>query len=276
MEKDETVFISLPGVPYEMKYLLKDTVLPMIIEKFDRPHIYHKTLLTLGMGESDIALRISEWEESLPRHIKLAYLPALGRVRLRLSSKGPDEQQLREEVDLQMDIVHNMLSEIAVGFEGETTVTQRIGEILIQQKKTLSLAESITGGAIAQEITQYAGSSAFYRGSIIPYATELKTSILGVSDELIEKHNVVSLPVAESMAERATTIFQSDYAIATTGIAGPAKGDGEDEIGTVYIAIATPGGIISEKFLFGKVRERVIQKSVNKAFEMLLKEISKN
>lgn len=276
MEKDNTVFVSMPGVPYEMKYLLKDSVLPKIIENFNRPHIYHRTLLTYGMGESDIAHRISDWEENLPQHIKLSYLPALGRVRLRLSSKGADEQKLRNEVDGQMEIVHKMLSDIAVGFEGETSITQKIGELLIQQNKTLSLVESFTGGALAQEITRYAGASAFYRGGIIPYATELKTSILGVSDELIKKHNVVSLPVAESMAERGSKIFQSDYAIATTGIAGPTKGDGDDEIGTVCIAIAAPNGVISEKFLFGKVRERVIQKSVSKAFEMLLKEISKN
>ncbi len=276
MEKDDTVFISMPGVPYEMKYLLKDSVLPKIIENFNRPHIYHKTLLTYGMGESDIAHRISDWEENLPQHIKLSYLPALGRVRLRLSSKGADEQKLRNEVDGQMEIVHKMLSDIAVGFEGETSITQKIGELLIQQNKTLSLVESFTGGALAQEITRYAGASAFYRGGIIPYATELKISILGVSDELIKKHSAVSLPVAESMAERGSKIFQSDYAIATTGIAGPTKGDGDDEIGTVCIAIAAPNGVISEKFLFGKVRERVIQKSVSKAFEMLLKEISKN
>lgn len=276
MEKDDTVFVAMPGVPYEMKYLLKDSVLPKIIENFNRPHIYHKTLLTYGMGESDIANRISDWEENLPQHIKLSYLPALGRVRLRLSSKGADEQKLRNEVDGQMEIVHKMLSDIAVGFEGETSITQKIGELLIQQNKTLSLVESFTGGALAQEITRYAGASAFYRGGIIPYATELKTSILGVSDELIKKHSVVSLPVAESMAERGSKIFQSDYTIATTGIAGPTKGDGDDEIGTVCIAIAAPNGVISEKFLFGKVRERVIQKSVSKAFEMLLKEISKN
>lgn len=276
MEKDDTVFVAMPGVPYEMKYLLKDSVLPKIIENFNRPHIYHKTLLTYGMGESDIAHRISDWEENLPQHIKLSYLPALGRVRLRLSSKGADEQKLRNEVDGQMEIVHKMLSDIAVGFEGETSITQKIGELLIQQNKTLSLVESFTGGALAQEITRYAGASAFYRGGIIPYATELKTSILGVSDELIKKHSAVSLPVAESMAERGSKIFQSDYSIATTGIAGPTKGDGDDEIGTVCIAIAAPNGVISEKFLFGKVRERVIQKSVSKAFEMLLKEISKN
>ena len=276
MEKDDTVFVAMPGVPYEMKYLLKDSLLPKIIKNFIRPHIYHKMLLTYGMGESDIAHRISDWEENLPQHIKLSYLPALGRVRLRLSSKGADEQKLRNEVDGQMEIVHKMLSDIAVGFEGETSITQKIGELLIQQNKTLSLVESFTGGALAEEITRYAGASAFYRGGIIPYATELKISILGVSDELIKKHSVVSLPVAESMAERGSKIFLSDYTIATTGIAGPTKGDGDDEIGTVCIGIAAPNGVISEKFLFGKVRERVIQKSVSKAFEMLLKEISKN
>ena len=152
----------------------------------------------------------------------------------------------------------------------------RIGSLLIKQGKTLSLAESCTGGAIAEEITQLAGVSSFYRGSIIPYATELKTSILGVDAALIKKHNVVSIPVAEAMAIQSTKIFKSDYAVATTGIAGPTKGDGDAEVGTVCIAIAGPSGVVSEKFLFGKARERVIRKSVNKAFEMLLKEISKN
>ncbi len=140
----------------------------------------------------------------------------------------------------------------------------------------MSLAESCTGGALAQEITEHAGASAFYRGSLVPYATSLKTSILGVDKKLIDKHNVVSIPVAEAMAKEANRLFQSDYSIATTGIAGPTKGDGDDEVGTVCIAIASPSGVTSEKFLFGKVRERVIRKSVNKAFEMLLKEISKN
>jgi len=276
MEKDETVFVSLPGVPYEMKHLIAHKVFPRVIERFNRPHIYHKTLLTYGLGESAIAEKIKNWEDALPDHIKLAYLPSLGRVRLRLSSKGKDEQQLQQEVNTQMTVLHEILSDIAVGYEDETSVTQKIGGLLQQKNKTLSLAESCTGGALAQEITQHAGSSAYYRGSVIPYATELKTSILSVPADLVEKYNVVSLQVAESMAVQATKVFKSDYAIATTGIAGPTKGDGDDEVGTVCIAIATPEGVISEKFLFGKVRERVIKKSVNKAFEMLLKEISKN
>ncbi len=276
MEKDDTIFVSMPGVPYEMKALIKNEVLPVVIQKFNRPYIYHKTLLTYGMGESAIAERIASWEEALPKHIKLAYLPSLGKVRLRLSSKGENEAILNDEVDAQMDELHKMVADIAVGYEDETSVTQKIGGILQQQGHTLSLAESCTGGALAQEITQHSGASAFYRGSVIPYATELKTSILGVDAALIEEHNVVSIPVAEAMAFQANKVFGSDYAIATTGIAGPSKGDGEDEVGTVCIAIATPERMISEKFQFGKARERVIKKSVNKAFEMLLKEISKN
>ncbi|MCH9661250.1 MAG: competence/damage-inducible protein A [Bacteroidetes bacterium] len=276
MEKKDTVFVSMPGVPYEMKGLMQQEVLPGIINRFNRPYIFHKTLLTYGLGESAIADRIEDWEEALPDNIKLAYLPSLGRVRLRLSSKGPDKFLLRQAVNGQMEHLRSMLEDIAVGYEDETSVTQKIGGYLLEKGKTLSLAESCTGGALAQEITQHAGASAFYRGSVIPYATELKTSILGVEAHLIEKHNVVSIPVAEAMAVQATKVFASDYAIATTGIAGPDKGDGVDEVGTVCIAIATPKGVISEKFLFGAVRERVIKKSVNKAFEMLLKEISKN
>ncbi len=276
MEKDDTVFVSMPGVPYEMKALIKNEVIPEVIKRFNRPHIYHKTLLTYGMGESSIAERIVDWEDALPAHIKLAYLPSLGKVRLRLSSKGGDKEALIKEVDDQMEQLHALVADIAVGYEEETSVTQKIGGLLLKQGRTLSLAESCTGGALAQEITQHAGASAYYRGSIVPYATELKTSILGVDAHLIEEHNVVSIPVAEAMAEQATKVFGSDYAIATTGIAGPSKGDGDDEVGTVCIAIATPDRMISEKFQFGKARERVIKKSVNKAFEMLLKEISKN
>ncbi len=276
MERDGVVFVSMPGVPYEMKSLLTNKVLPRVIDRFDRPFIYHKTLLTYGLGESTIAERIAHWEENLPPSIKLAYLPSFGRVRLRLSSKGKDQVKLMESVDSLMEELWKILEDIAVGYEDETSVVNRIGELLIKKGKTLSLAESCTGGAIAEEITQHAGVSSFYQGSIIPYATELKTSILGVSAETIKKHNVVSLQVAEAMATRSNLLFQSDYAIATTGIAGPDKGDGKDEVGTVCIAIAGPDGIVSEKFLFGKARERVIQKSVNKAFEMLLKEILKN
>lgn len=276
MEKDDTVFISLPGVPYEMKHLLQEEVLPRVIKRFNRPFIYHKTLLTYGLGESTIAERIEDWENSLPNTIKLAYLPSLGKVRLRLSSSGIDEKLLQESIDSRMDILKDMLVDIAIGYEDETSIVGRIAHILNQKNETLSLAESCSGGAIAEQITAEAGASSFFLGSIVPYKTELKTKILGVPASLIEKHSVVSIEVAESMAANCCKLFNTDYAIATTGIAGPTKGDGEDEVGTVCIAIASPKEIISEKFSFGNDRYRVIEKTINKAFEMLLKEISKN
>ena len=276
MEKDDTVFVSMPGVPYEMKHLMLESVLPAVIERFNRPYIYHKTLITYGMGESTIADLIADVENDLPEHIKLAYLPSLGRVRIRLSGKSTDEFKLQEEVNMQMTLIHRIVDEIVVGYEDETTITQLIGQLLVDQNKTLSAAESCTGGAIASEITEHAGASAYFRGGVVAYATEIKSTVLEIDPQLIKKYNVVSIEVAEAMALQATKVFQSDYAVATTGIAGPTKGDGDDEVGTVCIAIATPSGVVSEKFLFGKVRERVIRKSVNKAFEMLLKEISKN
>ncbi|AFL81553.1 competence/damage-inducible protein CinA-like protein [Aequorivita sublithincola DSM 14238] len=276
MEKDETVFVSLPGVPYEMKHLVLEEVLPSVIKRFNRPYIYHKTLLTYGLGESAVAERIADWENSLPKTIKLAYLPSLGKVRLRLSSSGEDEVFLKESIDSRMEVLSEMLSDIAIGFEDETSIVGRIAHILNEKKQTLSLAESCTGGAIAERITAEAGASSFFMGSIVPYKTELKTQILGVPSSLIEEYSVVSIEVAESMAVNSCKLFNTDYAIATTGIAGPTKGDGKDEVGTVCIAIASPRGIVSEKFNFGNDRYRVIEKTINKAFEMILKEISKN
>lgn len=276
MDVDEVVFVSLPGVPYEMKHLLQEEVLPRVIKRFNRPHIYHKTLITYGLGESAIAERIADWENELPEDIKLAYLPSLGKVRLRLSATGKDKKALEKSVDSQMEILEEMLSDIAVGFEGETSIAELIGKILTEKGMTYSVAESCTGGRIASEITQYAGASSAFMGGIIPYDTGLKTKILGVPKNIIEQYNVVSIPVAEEMAKRCCKLFESDYSIATTGIAGPTKGDGEDEVGTVCIAIGTPNGVVSEKFSFGNDRYRVIEKAANKALEMLLKEISKN
>lgn len=276
MERDGVVFISLPGVPYEMKHLMQDEVLPKIIKKFDRPYIYHKTLLTYGLGESAVAHRIAGWEEALPKQIKLAYLPSLGKVRLRLTSQGDNKEKLEDEIDTQMGDLQNLLSDIAVGFEDETSMVERIGKILMTKNKTLSLAESCTGGKIAAEIVQYPGVSSWFEGGVIPYKTELKISILGVPKVLIDKHNVVSVEVAEAMAKRACQVLDSDYAIATTGIAGPTKGDGVEEVGTVFIAVATPNGLISGKFMFGEDRFRVMEKATAKAFEMLWQEIVKN
>jgi len=273
MEKDKTIFVSLPGVPYEMKNLLSEKVIPKLIEKFEFPFIYHKTLLTYGMGESEIVKVIHKWEEALPENIKLAYLPSFGRVRMRLSSKGKHKEKVISAVDLQMEKLHRLLKDIAIGYEDETTIVQKIAEKFITKKKTLSIAESCTGGAIAEQITALAGISAFFRGSIVSYATDVKSSVLGVKKTLIKEHTVVSSQVAEAMAIQSRKLFATDYAISTTGIAGPTKGDTDDEVGTVFIAIAGPNGVFSEKYAFGKPRNRVIAKATNKALEMLLKEI---
>ena len=276
LEKENTVFVSMPGVPYEMKYLMQDAVLPSIVKKFNRPFIYHKTLLTYGKGESQIAKIIEDWENDLPSDIKLAYLPALGKVRLRLSSKGLDEHLLQKNVDAQMQLLSDLLADIAIGYEDEMSIEKRIGSLLTNRGQFLSAAESCTGGGVASLLTANAGSSSYFKGGLIPYETGLKIDVLGVDAALIREHSVVSIPVAEAMASCSNKLFGSDYAIATTGIAGPTKGDGRDEVGTVCIAIASPQGIISEKFNFGKARERVVSKATNKALEMLHKEILKN
>jgi nicotinamide-nucleotide amidase len=276
IEKEDTVFVSMPGVPYEMKHLMQDSVLPSVVKRFKRPFIYHKTLLTYGEGESRIAKIIENWESNLPSDIKLAYLPALGKVRLRLSSTGPEEELLKKHVDAQMNTLRTLLSDIEIGFEDETSIERRIGSLLLDRGHFLSVAESCTGGALASQITANAGSSAYFKGGVVPYETRLKVLILGVNAKTIEEHSVVSIPVVEEMARCSNELFGSDYAIATTGIAGPSKGDSNGEVGTVCIAIATPWGIVSEKFNFGKSRNRVVSKAINKAFEMLLKEILKN
>ena len=276
MKNKNAVFVSLPGVPYEMKNLMKEAVLPKIAEKFDCPFIYHKTLLTIGMGESEIVKIIHTWADALPENIKLAYLPSFGSVRLRLSSKGKEKKVMEDAIDQQMDVLHSLLKDIVIGYEGETTLVQQIAQSFINNGKTLSVIESCTGGKIVETITAEAGVSAFFRGSMVTYATEIKSSVLGVDEDLIKKFSVVSKEVAESMAIQSRKIFHTDYAISTTGNAGPTKGDADDEVGTVYIAIASPMGVFSEKYDFGQPRERVIAKATFKALELLQKEILKN
>ena len=276
MEKENTVFVSLPGIPFEMKNLIKELVLPKITDQFNRPYIYHKTLLTIGMGESEIVKLIHVWADGLPENIKLAYLPSLGRVRLRLSSKGKIENKVRGAVDDQMEKLHFLLEDIAIGYEDETTLVQQIAKLFIKKGKTLSIVESCTGGKIAEMITAEPGVSAFFKGSMVAYATNIKSSVLGVDEKLIKKYSVVSSEVAEAMAIQSNKVFDTDYAISTTGNAGPTKGDADDELGTVYISIASAAGVFTEKFDFGQPREKVIGRATFKALELLQKEILKN
>jgi nicotinamide-nucleotide amidase len=276
MEKENTVFISLPGVPYEMKNLIKESVLPKIVKKFNCPFIYHKTLLTVGMGESEIVKIICGWADQLPENIKLAYLPSLGRVRLRLSSKGEIEYKVRTAVDNQMDKLQILLKDIAIGYEDETSLVQQISKLFIKKGLSLSIVESCTGGKITEMITAESGVSAFFKGGMVTYATHIKSSVLGVDEKLINKYSVVSSEVAEAMALQSNKVFDTDYAISTTGNAGPKKGDADDELGTVYISIASAVGVFTEKFNFGQPREKVIGRATFKALELLQKEILKN
>lgn len=276
MQKDKTVFVAMPGVPFEMKYLMNEEVLPRLITHFDRPFIYHKTLMTYGMGESSIADRIDSWAEALPAWVKLAYLPSFGKVRIRLSAAHTHEALLHQTIDGLMEELKQLLADIAVGFEGQTSMQEQIAAILTDKGQSLGTVESCTGGSIAQEITALPGASAYFKGGVIPYDTGLKTSLLEVDPEAIKKHSTVSLEIAEALALGGQKKLQADYVVATTGIAGPTKGDGRGEVGRVCIAIAGPNGVYKEEFLFGKARERIIQKAVDKALELLLKEISKN
>ncbi|WP_303317351.1 competence/damage-inducible protein A [Flavivirga abyssicola] len=277
LEKEDKVFVSLPGVPYEMNALMDHHVIPKLKDKYNCPFILHKTLLVYGLGESALAERIESWEDALPGHIKLAYLPSLGKMRLRLSAKGFDEHQVKDEVQNEIDKVLPLIKNEFFGFEDEEgSVETIIAKHLTKIGKTLAIAESCTGGTVAERFTVNSGASAYFNGGVVTYSTESKINVLGVSKNDIEVHSVVSSQVVESMSQNALRLFQSDFAVATTGNAGPTKGDSDAEVGTVFIGIATKNGVYSEGFNFGNHRVKVINKAVNKALEMLLKEIFKN
>lgn len=276
MKKENTVFISLPGVPYEMKYLVENEIIPKVVKEYHRPYIIHKTILTYGQGESMVAERIEDWENSLPEFLKLAYLPSPGRVRLRLSGRGIDKEALVGTIDEFVDSLDAIIGDIIVGFEEDETIEVVIGKMLKKQHKTIATAESCTGGAIAELLTSVAGASQYFKGSVVSYATEAKINVLGISEDLINQFSVVSAEVASAMAMSVKTLMKTDYAIATTGNAGPTKGEGGAEIGSVFIALATPDGVIVEEFNFGQPREKVIDRAVYKSLEILQKEISKN
>jgi nicotinamide-nucleotide amidase len=276
LEKNNKIFISLPGVPFEMKALILKHVLPKLQEKFKLPFIMHKTVLTYGLGESMLAERIEKWEDDLPDYIKLAYLPNLGAVRLRLSAKGNDKELITNEVEKKIKLLLPQIEDVFIGFvDVSQSIEEVIGKLLVEKGFTLSTAESCTGGKIASKLTSNSGASAFFKGSVVCYATQSKIDVLGIDSKLIEEFSVVSSEVAEAMATKVKELYKTDYAIATTGNAGPTKGDADAEVGTVFIAIANTKGVYSKMFTLGNHRTKVINKAVNKAFEILHKEISK-
>lgn len=274
------VFVSMPGVPFEMKALMTNEVVPKLKSRFKFPEIFHKTVLTQGIGESSLSELISDWEDQLASvNIKLAYLPSPGLVRLRLSTTGPDSKKLVEEVEKQIISLKAIAGQYIYGYEtyGEEkkTMEQLVAELLKANKKTVSTAESCTGGYISHLLTSIPGSTAYFIGSIISYAYEIKENELQISKEVLQKNGAVSQIVVEQMAQTIRKKYKTDYSIATSGIAGPAGGTEEKPVGTVWIAIATPEKIISKKFLFGNNRERNIQKSAHAALNMLKEELEK-
>lgn len=270
-KKENVYFISLPGVPFEMKEIFEIEILPFLKSEFSRQIIVHKTILTYGLGESAIAERIESWENSLPKSIKLAYLPNLGRVRLRLSSKGSNEKQINKKINDSINELYPLLEDIIVGIEGETSIEKRIFELFKSHSKTLSLAESCTGGKIASRIVNLSGASQYFKGGLIPYNNNAKESLLNIPRVVIDKFSDVSEEVAMRMAIEVRKKFNSDISLAVTGNAGPLKGNNNEPIGKVFIAVSSENKSFVKEFNFGNHRERIIERAVNKSFEILLK-----
>jgi nicotinamide-nucleotide amidase len=274
--ENETVFVSMPGVPNEMKGLMKYSVLPKIQKQFKLPFIIHKTIMTYGQGESIVATRIEKFEDQLPDFIKLAYLPNYGRLRLRLSAKGENKELLERTLKNLIDELYQLIPDIITGIGEEGTIERKLGNELISRKLTLGTAESLTGGKIAASLVNASGASAYFKGSFVTYCADAKKSLLDVSETTIQQFTVVSKEVAEEMAVNARKKLDVDYAISVTGNAGPTKDANTKEVGQVYISIASETGVFTKEYNFGKPREKVINRTVNKSLEILLKEILKN
>ncbi|NIJ46507.1 nicotinamide-nucleotide amidase [Wenyingzhuangia heitensis] len=274
-EKNGKIVISLPGVPFEMKGLVENEVLPRLIKIGGFPSQVYQTYVLYGVGESTAAEMLEDFENQIPEFIKLAYLPAPGRLRLRLTGVHADKSFLETILLEQGTKVAEVFKDYSFMI-GDVDYVNFVKEKLIERNQTLAVAESCTGGKIANEITAHSGVSAFFLGGVIAYNSALKQNLLGVPLEVIKKHSVVSSQVAKEMVLGVKRITGANYAIATTGNAGPTLDDTNEEVGIVFIAIATKNKVIVEKFNFGQPREKVIEQAKNKAFEMLSKEILKN
>jgi len=270
-----TIFVFMPGVPFEMKYLMENEVIPRLNKLFNTLTILHRTILTTGLGESMLAEKISNWEENLPECISLAYLPNPQYVRLRLSARGENKKYLLKLLDKEIKELTEIIPEYIYGYE-EDTMAGNIGEILKEKNLTLSVAESCTGGYIAHLITSNPGSSQYFKGGIIAYSNELKIDLLGIDRNVISDRGAVSKEVVEAMAVGARMHLHTDYAIATSGIAGPDGGTPEKPVGTVWIAVAGPDSVFSKVSNFANNRERNIIRSSMTALNMLRLELIKN
>lgn len=269
-EKDGKVFVSMPGVPYEMKGMMEDDVIPGLTTHFKFPHIAHRTLLTAGVGESFLADLVNEFETSLPANIKLAYLPNYGMVRMRLSSTGLEKDTVENEVQHYFDALQGLVKKFLVTNEDEP-MQQVLGKLLLSKNRTVSTAESCTGGYIAHLLSQKSGASAYYTGSVISYSYKAKEDLLQVDRTTLETKGAVSEKVVTQMAIGALKNIQTDYTIAVSGIMGPDGGTADKPVGTVWVAVGNNDRIIAEKFFFRFDRQRNIELTATNALNMLRK-----
>jgi nicotinamide-nucleotide amidase len=269
-EKNGKIFVSMPGVPHEMKGMMTDYVIPTLQKHFQLPFIMHRTLLTSGIGESFLADHIQQFEESLPPHIKLAYLPNYGMVRLRLTANGDQKIKLEEELQDKFDSLKKLVTEWMV-IDEDLSMQQAVGKLLAQRKQTVGTAESCTGGNIAHLLTSIPGSSQYYKGSVVSYAYETKEQVLHVDPETLATLGAVSEETVRQMTKGALKLLDTDYIVTTSGIMGPDGGTEDKPVGTVWIAVGNSAKIIAQKFQFRFDRERNIELSSNNALNMLRK-----
>jgi nicotinamide-nucleotide amidase len=280
VKSNDTVFVSLPGVPFEMMAMMNEFVLPKIKSDFNTMFIYHVTVLTQGIGESALAEMIADWEDSLQsKDLKLAYLPHAGTVRLRISATGRNEQEVRARVDHEVNTLRLIIEKFFCGFEvfgsEENRLEKIVSEMLRERKQTVALAESCSGGYLSSLFTVIPGASEVFRGAVIPYANAMKTQILDVDDGLFTTVGAVSREVVEQLARNVQLKFNSDYAISVSGIAGPSGATAEKPVGTIWIAVASRDKVYPKKFQFGTQREQNIKMTANAALNMLRKVILK-
>ena len=272
LEKDGVVFAFMPGVPFEMKGIFTDELLPRIKARFHAVPYEKRVIMTTGIGESFLADKIKDWEDALPAFLSLAYLPQHGMVRLRLSGKHEDPQLLHETLDNEVAKLVAIIPEYIFAMQDQP-IERTVFDLLKNKGLTFASAESCTGGNIAHVITLIPGSSEVFKGTAVTYATPMKTKVLGVPAKMIEKHGVVSQEVVESMATGVRDLMEADFGVATTGVAGPSGGTDENPVGTVWIGVAFSKGVMSKRFNFGKDRENVINRATIAAYEMLRQQI---
>jgi len=275
-EKGGKMIISMPGVPYEMKNFMNNDIIPELKKLMPETRIYHKTLMTAGVGETMLAAQIEDIESNLPPHIKLAYLPNLAVVRLRLSAMGTDENTLKKDVDKFADKIEERLGKKWVFAYDDELLEEAIGKMLMARKSTMGIAESCTGGQIAANLVSVPGSSAYFEGSVVAYSYSIKSSLLGVQKDTLEQHGAVSQEAVEQMATGALKLLNVDFAIATSGIAGPSGGLPDKPVGTIWMAFASKDAVLAKKFQMTKHRDLNIQMSANLALSELRRFILTN